>query len=412
MRNILLIFFVAFFFVAKAQRNEILDSQISSLQVVADDNWLSIPIIELGTNQRININFDDLTHHYRRFAYKLEHCEADWSVSSQLFESDFVSGFASGNLIEDIEESVNTTVLYTHYRMSIPNRNCYIKMSGNYRLTIYDDNDEEKPVIVAYFMVVEPIMGVQLSMSSNTDVDINQSHQQIAMQINYGNMRVINYQDQIKTVLLQNGLWSNARINAKPQYVMTNGLRWEHCKNFIFDGGNEFHKFEVLDPTHPTLGVDRIDWDGHDYQVYLFPDVPSFNYVYDFDANGSFYIRNSDNIENDRISDYVLVNFTLHTPQKYDGDIYINAKWTNDQFLPRYKMLYDEQNNIYHTTISLKLGYYSYQYLLIDRNGNIQRVPSEGNFFQTENLYDALIYYREQGGRTDRLVGYGHLETR
>lgn len=412
MRNILLIFFVVFFSVAKAQRNEILDSQISSLQVVADDNWLSIPIIELGTNQRININFDDLTHQYRRFAYKLEHCEADWSVSSQLFESDFVSGFASGNLIEDIEESVNTTVLYTHYRMSIPNRNCNIKMSGNYRLTIYDDNDEEKPVIVAYFMVVEPIMGVQLSMSSNTDVDINQSHQQIAMQINYGNMRVINYQDQIKTVLLQNGLWSNARINAKPQYVMTNGLRWEHCKNFIFDGGNEFHKFEVLDPTHPTLGVDRIDWDGHDYQVYLFPDVPSFNYVYDFDANGSFYIRNSDNIENDRISDYVLVNFTLHTPQKYDGDIYINAKWTNDQFLPRYKMLYDEQNNIYHATISLKLGYYSYQYLLIDRNGNIQRVPSEGNFFQTENLYDALIYYREQGGRTDRLVGYGHLETR
>ena len=412
MRNILLIFFVAFFSVAKAQRNEILDSQISSLQVVADDNWLSIPIIELGTNQRININFDDLTHHYRRFAYKLEHCEADWSVSSQLFESDFVSGFASGNLIEDIEESVNTTVLYTHYRMSIPNKNCNIKMSGNYRLTIYDDNDEEKPVIVAYFMVVEPIMGVQLSMSSNTDVDINQSHQQIAMQINYGNMRVINYQDQIKTVLLQNGLWSNARINAKPQYVMTNGLRWEHCRNFIFDGGNEYHKFEVLDPTHPTLGVDRIDWDGYDYQVYLFPDVPSFNYVYDFDANGSFYIRNSDNIENDRISDYVLVNFTLHTPQKYDGDIYINAKWTNDQFLPRYKMLYDEQNNIYHTTISLKLGYYSYQYLLIDRNGNIQRVPSEGNFFQTENLYDALIYYREQGGRTDRLVGYGHLETR
>lgn len=412
MRNILLIFFVVFFSVAKAQRNEILDSQISSLQVVADDNWLSIPIIELGTNQRININFDDLTHQYRRFAYKLEHCEADWSVSSQLFESDFVSGFASGNIIEDIEESVNTAVLYTHYRMSIPNRNCNIKMSGNYRLTIYDDNDEEKPVIVAYFMVVEPIMGVQLSMSSNTDIDINHSHQQIAMQVNYGNMRVINYQDQIKTVLLQNGLWSNARINAKPQYVMTNGLRWEHCKNFIFDGGNEFHKFEVLDPTHPTLGVDRIDWDGHDYQVYLFPDVPSFNYVYDFDANGSFYIRNSDNIENDRISDYVLVNFTLHTPQKYDGDIYVNAKWTNDQFLPRYKMLYDEQNNIYHTTISLKLGYYSYQYLLIDRNGNIQRVPSEGNFFQTENLYDALIYYREQGGRTDRLVGYGHLETR
>jgi hypothetical protein len=30
----------------------------------------------------------------------------------------------------------------------------------------------------------------------------------------------------------------------------------------------------------------------------------------------------------------------------------------------------------------------------------------EGTFQQTLNSYDVLVYYREIGGRTDRLIGY------
>ncbi len=54
----------------------------------------------------------------------------------------------------------------------------------------------------------------------------------------------------------------------------------------------------------------------------------------------------------------------------------------------------------------MKLGYYSYQYLMVDTDGKPKMLPIEGSFYQTENSYQALVYYREQGGRTDRLVGY------
>ncbi len=390
---------------AHAQRNEIHNDRISTLQVVAGDDWLSPPVTYLK-GPAIHISFDDLTHDYHRYTYKVVHCDADWSESEGLFESDYIDGFTEGNLIEDTEESLNTNMLYTHYRLTIPNRQCRLKMSGNYKLTVYDDNNDEEPMLIACFMVVDPKMSVSLSVTPNTDIDVNRSHQQVGMNLSYLGTSVINPSNQIKTVVMQNGRWDNAVVNAKPQFVMGDGLRWEHCRDLIFEAGNEYHKFEVLDTDHPTLGIDRIRWDGERFHAYVFTDEPRPNYLYDEDANGAFYIRNSDNVENDRLTDYVMVHFQLNCPRPVDGDVYLNGVWTNDQFLPQYLMEYDEGSHSYQGALLLKMGYYSYQYVLIDADGYAHIMPTEGSFYQTENQYQALVYFREPGGRTDLLVGY------
>lgn len=396
-----------------AQKNEIYDNGIESLQVVAGSKWMSLPVIQLGShtpNDIINISFDDLTHTYHRYAYKIEHCEADWTVSDQLFTSDYISGFQDGNTIEDYEESINTNTLYTHYKLEIPNRQCSLKMSGNYKVTVYDENNNDRPIFTACFMVVEPLMGVQLNVTPNTDIDINKAHQQVEMQVNYGSINVTDYSTQIKTVIMQNRRWDNARSNTKPQYIMSDGLKWEHNRDLIFQAGNEYHKYEILDVSHPTMGIDRIIWDGTNYQVYPFACEPRHNYVYDEDANGAFYIRNSDNIENDISSEYVFVNYKLFVPEQVKGDIYINGTWTNDQFIPKYKMEFDALNKCYTAKIMQKQGYYSYQFVMLDNNGVSCVVPSEGSFYQTENKYQALIYFRGNGERTNRLVGYQEVQ--
>lgn len=88
---------------------------------------------------------------------------------------------------------------------------------------------------------------------------------------------------------------------------------------------------------------------------------PRLNYVYDEDANGAFYIRNSDNIENDISSEYVFVHYRLKCPQKVNGTVYLNATWTNDWFTPDYQMTYNDATQCYEATIMQKQGYYSYQ---------------------------------------------------
>ena len=365
------------------------------------------PITQLG-GEPIYISFDDLTHEYHRYTYRIEHCEADWTTSEEIFTSDYCEGYYEDNPIDDLVESINTNTLYTHYSLQIPNERCRLKIGGNYRLTVVDNNNDDTPILTVCFMVVEPLMKVGLSTTTNTDYDINKRHQQISMDLKYGNLIVTSPETQIKTVVMQNGRWDNAVVNAKPQYVMSDGLRWDHCRDFIFNGGNEYRKFEILDPGHPTLGIETISWDGENYNAMIWTDEPRQSYIYDEDANGAFYIRNSDNFENDYSSDYILTHFRLKSP-RLEGKVYLNASWTYDRFEPKYEMQYDDLAQLYTTTLPLKQGYYSYQYLWLRNDGTTAPVPSEGNFYQTENQYQALVYYRPIGGRTDRLVGFGQI---
>lgn len=388
-----------------AQHHETYNQRIATLQVVAGTDWLSMPITQLD-GKPINIDFDDLTHDYHRYTYKIEHCDADWTVSQGLFESDYLQGFNGELTIEEAEQSINTNHLYTHYHLAIPNENCRITMSGNYKLTVYDDNaeGEDKKMLTACFMIEEPLVNVAIEATTSTDIDTQLEHQQVRMTMSHPNLR-LSHPNQIKTVILQNGRWDNCVANAQPDYTSDTQMNWQHVRQFIFQGGNEYRKLEFLDVDHPTMGIDDIRWDGKDYHVYLQPDTPRPNYAHDEVAQGAFYVRNSDNEENNTTSDYALVHFTLQAPRQ-QGDVYVNANWTNDSFLPKYKMSYDTNDHSYHLTLPLKQGYYSYQYLVIQPDGKPALVSSEGNFYQTHNTYQALIYYRGTSDRADRLVGF------
>lgn len=49
-------------------------------------NWLSSCCRGFVQQSTVKYLFDDLTHEYHRYVYKIEHCEADWSVSQDLPE--------------------------------------------------------------------------------------------------------------------------------------------------------------------------------------------------------------------------------------------------------------------------------------------------------------------------------------
>ena len=352
------------------------------------------------------IGFDELSHDYHRYVYRLEHCEADWTTSEELFESDWLEGF-NNNVIEHYERSINTTVPYTHYQLQIPNDRCRLRLSGNYRLHIAEDGEDED-IATVEFMVTEQTMGLSMAVTTNTDIDTNQSHQQVSFNLNYNNMLVTSPEEQIQTVVMQNAREDNWRRNTRPSFISQNGLQWQHQMELIFDGGNEYRKFEILDPSHPTFGIEHVSWDGTNYHAQPYVSEPRMNYLYDQDADGAFYIRNSDNIENDIASDYVWVNYRLKAPQLQSGRIVIDGHWTTEK--PElYLMDYDEEQGLYTASILQKLGYYSYQYLWQKDDGTRLPLPSEGNFFETENRYQIMVYFKGTGERTWRLTAYSQL---
>ena len=392
--------------------HRILTPDVKSLQVVVNDDWLApLPVMTLGSGDVLNVAFDQLSHDYHRYVYHIEHCEADWSRTEDLFEADWLEGF-NDNPIEDYEHSMNTTVPYTHYSFQIPNDRCRLKLSGNYRITVVDEEADNAEVLTAEFMVLEDgKMTVGLSANTNTDIDHNNSHQQVAMTVNYNGTPVTNLEEQLSIVVMQNGRADNAKRNVKPNYVTNTGLKWEHNRALIFEAGNEYHKYEILDVSHTTMGLAYIHWNQDEGRYHAFPLVVERrrNYLLDEDANGAFYIRNSDNFENDRVSDYVYVHYKLLTPYHYDNaQVFIDGQWTIEA-PETYVMSYDENDQSYNATILQKQGYYNYQLLMRDMDGTTHRMPEEGSFYQTENRYEALVYYKGTGERTWRLLGYQEI---
>lgn len=377
---------------------------IKSVQVTANNDWLSPPVINLNSSDVINIGFDQLSHNYHRYTYRIEHCEADWSISDQIFQSDYLNGL-NDNTIENYTNSINTVIDYTHYSLQIPNGKCSLKMSGNYRVSIFDDDNGGEKVLQAEFMVVEPVMNIGMNVTTNTDIDLNKNHQQLSVELNYGNINITDYDEQIRTVFMQNGRYDNARHNLKPSIINNRGVKWTYNRDLIFTGDNEYRKYEILDVSHPTMGIDHISWDGHNYNAYPFADEPRKNYIYDEDANGYFFIRNSDNIEIDYTCEYVYVHYIFKSPE-INKPVYVTGKWTTDYNTDAYLMKYDQKEQVYHTTILQKQGYYSYQYMAEEPDGSLSITPLENSFYQTENRYQVLVYYKATGDRTWKLTGY------
>jgi len=392
-------------------RNVVYDPQVKSLQAVVNNDWLSPAVMRLDTDDVLHIGFDELSHQYNRYIYKVEHCEADWSPSEELFESNWMEGF-NNNPIDTYEHSVNTTFAYTHYSLDIPNSMMRLKMSGNYRLHIYKNGDEEQEVATVDFRVTEQSMPLTLTATTNTDIDTNLSHQQVSVALVHQGFRIVNPEEQIRLVVMQNGREDNLRQNLKPTIIGPGMMEWTHHKGLIFDAGNEYHKFEILDVSHPTMGIETIHWDNDErvFEAAPFINEPRPHYLYDEDADGAFYIRNSDNWENNTTSDYVWVNYRLKSPQLPEGSIVIDGQWTTDSEPRNYEMTYDDAQQLYTARLLQKQGYYSYQYLWRHADGTTGILPSEGSFYQTENRYQAFVYFRGIGDSTWRLTAYLQME--
>ena len=55
----------------------------------------------------------------------------------------------------------------------------------------------------------------------------------------------------------------------------------------------------------------------------------------------------------------------------------------------------------------IKQGFYNYTYVLVNKEGQINNHKIEGSFFQTENDYTVIVYYRKFGDRYDQVIGLG-----
>lgn len=366
------------------------------------------PIINLNTGEHITISFDEFTENVTYMQYSLIHCNADWRPSA-LSELEYLDGFNT-NPIEEYEFSMATFAHYVHYSVTLPNDDVQFKVSGNYVLVVYPENEPENILLQVCFSVYENDILVAPSITSRTDIDYNREHQQVEVTLNTNNYRIQNPYNELKVSILQNGRRDKEVIVDRPLRVQGNQIVYAHDRNMIFEAGNEFRRFEMVATRYAGLGVEKIYHFDPYYHVVLAPSTPraETSYLYDRTQNGRFVIRQSGSEDSDTEADYFVVHFSLDSDPIPGGKIYIDGEMTNHQYTPYNEMVYNPETGKYEKTLLLKQGSYNYQYVFLpDGASSATAAPIEGNYYETVNEYLVKVYHRPQGERYDKLIGVG-----
>ena len=404
---IILILFQQEVYSQQTFRTKIFSSDIKTLQIGLVGVKFSTPIIELNGTDLLQVSFDEMSHNNHSYSYKVIHCNADWTQST-INSTEYLSGFPTST-ITNYAQSQKTTYLYTHYAFQLPNNDMGFKISGNYVVQVYEDNNVENPIAQACFSIVEPRVSISGTIRGNTDTELSGKLQQLDFDLMLNGYSVRDAASEIKVIVRQNNRIDNQVSELQPSYISASKLSYINNKALIFEGGNEYHRFDISGVYAAGEGVANIQFTKPYYDAFLNDNKIQTSRIYasDQDVNGKFVINLQNSENDDTEADYMFVHFNLPTKQPFfDGRLYLGGEFNYNQMNDAVRMNYDGKTESYVQTILLKQGGYNYQYWFVPKGetkATVERV--DGSFWQTGNEYTVYIYHRPWGERYDKLVG-------
>jgi len=275
-------------------------AHMNTIQLYGGSEFTGIPVIKLGAP--FKITFDDTNGDEADYYYRISHYNFDWTPSV-LYKNEFLNGFDEIRIL-NYENSFNTLQLYSHYTLTIPNEDTRgFKVSGNYKIEIYNDDDET--VFTRKFIVYENRAAVKVSIKRSRNLTYIDTKQSVQFEIDSPNQILRNPKKTVKTLVMQNNDLKNGITDLVPQFMIANKLVYKYDQESSFWAGNEFLFFDNKEIRASNLAIARIDLQDV-YHNYLYHNIVRANrrYTYNPDINGSFVVRNLDAENSNVEADY------------------------------------------------------------------------------------------------------------
>lgn len=376
----------------------------------------TIPVYKLNSGDRMELHFDDLDANVKTYYYTYQLCDYNWRPVN-LSAFDFVKGFTQQRITNYRFSSIAFT-RYTHYQAVLPENNSVPSRSGNYLLKVFLDGDTSKTVFTRGLLVLEPKAQLSAQVIQPFAPQLYNSHQRVKFSVNVQGLNSFDANRQVKVKVLQNYRWDIAQgENVMPTFVRGNVLEYNTENSFVFPGGKEWRWLDLRSLRLLSDRVERKEDKKNSVDIFMKPDTDrgGQRYVYYKDMNGLYWCTTYESINPYWQGDYATVHFSFVPPagEAYkEKDLYLIGQLTDYAYTDANKMLFNAEKNIYEGKQFLKQGYYDYSYMLVDKNDPTQKAELEGNYWETENIYTVLIYYKSFTDQSDQLVGIARVSSR
>ncbi len=396
--------------------DRILDPNIHTVLIHPAGNSLAAPIIPLHDGGTLQISFDDFKASYQDYAYRIELVDTNWQ-SIGLSEFEYVKGF-NQNKITSFSVSSIANQKYFHYQFSFPNNFSSPKLSGNYILKIFKNGDKDNIVFTRRFYVADNLVTINAQVQEPFDGAISRTHQRVKASVDVRN--IPNFQNNQLTVkVIQNYRYNEAKTTTAPSFMRNTVLEFNNEAELVFPAGKEARWLDLQSLQLRSDRVAEINNKEGGTKILVKPEGTRANLLYATfnDLNGGYLIMNTDNLQSENQNDYAQVQFTYIPKDNIpylDQKLFIIGAITNNVMDQNAEMQFDVKQGVYQKTLLLKQGYYSYNYILRDRNVPYDLddfTETEGNHFETENSYTILVYYRAPGSLNDQLLGFTSINS-
>lgn len=370
---------------------------IQSIQLYRKGSPSNPPVIRLGTNEKLVLEFDLLGETSGQFKATVSHRSKDWK-QSPLSPTFYLSGFEETYFSSGLA-SFSQRPSYTHYKFEFPDRQLSVEVSGNYLLEIHNYDSGELLFSLPFFVTEdEGSLDTRIETVYIRREDLRAEAQPFS---NYRYPHFVEFpQFDLSYFYVQNRFWGRSR-EVDIYSTASPGVAEFHLgREQAFLANYEFNTLDLrqletdgrrileVDPstTPPTVILQR-DIQGLSPAPRFFPD-PRFGIPVD-----------------NRSASYARVVFTLDAADTFSANdkLYLVGDFNNWMINELNRMSYNTATRLWEGNAFIKQGEYAYKYIAV-RNGQIDDLALDQGFSFTESEYLTFVYYRDPERNYDRLL--------
>ena len=390
-----------------AERNP--PPHIKTIKLYRNGDPISLPLIGLNNTGALELHFDDLQGDIKQYFYAYQLCNWDWTPA-QLTPFEYIRGFQNVR-ITNYRVSSLTPQRYTHYQAQLPDRSSVPSRSGNYLLRVFLNGDTSKTVFTRRLVVTADKANIAVRILQPFGAQNFRTAQMLNIIARTDSrLNVLSPQD-VKMVVLQNNNWASAIAFDRPTIFRGNYYEYNDEALTTLPGGKEWRWADLRSFRLKSDRMVFLDSKRDTPRVELKTDVSRSGLVYAFyrDINGAFTNEALENINPFWQADYGWVRFSYAPPDGREiagRNLLLVGEFTAWGLDTSARMQWNETLGQYEKTLLLKQGYYNYAYGVQDvAGGPVDATATEGSFWQTENVYTVLMYFRPFGARSDEVIG-------
>ncbi len=229
-------------------------------------------------------------------------------------------------------------------------------VSGNYLVQVFDEDNPDEVLLQTRFMLNENTASMTSSVTSRTDTDYNNRHQQISLDAGLDGTDV---SDPFKRSASRSG---SERTPRHPQSHRQAAAHRQQKRRLRtpripdISAGNEYRRFEMVNVHYPGLGIDHYDFAEPYYHAIIDTDKIRANdrYEYDEDQSGRYFIREFNSNYPAVDADYIITHFTLESPEMPGMEVYLDGDFVQRRRDADSRMVYDRNRGAYVKTMLLE----------------------------------------------------------